>query len=153
MSIKKYRLTGSYPYKMDVKCRVSIPGDWRSQIGNGELQLLQSSNEKLPTLRVLTVCEFEKMQSEVEESDLTPAKKRAILGALFERCNKTYINEQGKLCIPKALLDHPGLVAGEPLQLCGRGDYIEILNEANHVKLRSANQPKIDEIDVDFGFF
>ena len=153
MSIKSYSLTGSFPYKMDAKCRVSIPGDWRSQIGNGELQLLQSSNEKLPTLRVLTQSEFEKMQSEVEESDLTPAKKRAILGALFERCNKTYINEQGKLCVPKSLLQHPGLKAGEPLQLCGRGDYIEILNEGNYKKLRAATEATIEEIDEDFGFF
>lgn len=153
MSIKSYSLTGSFPYKMDAKCRVSIPGDWRSQIGNGELQLLQSSNEKLPTLRVLTQSEFEKMQGEVEESGLTPAKKRAILGALFERCHKTYINEQGKLSIPKALLEHPGLVAGKSLQLCGRGSYIEILNEANHKKLYAATQATIEEIDEDFGFF
>jgi len=153
MSIKNYSLTGSFPYKMDAKCRVSIPGDWRNQIGNGELQLLQSSNEKLPTLRVLTQFEFEKMQSEVDESDLTPAKKRAILGALFERCNKTYINEQGKLSIPKALLNHPGLEASGALQLCGRGDYIEILNEGNYKKLRAATEATIDEIDEDFGFF
>ena len=153
MSIKSYSLTGSFPYKMDAKCRVSIPGDWRSKIGNGELQLLQSSNEKLPTLLFLMKSEFEKMQSEVEESDLTPAKKRAILGALFERCNKTYINEQGKLCVPKSLLQHPGLKAGEPLQLCGRGDYIEILNEGNYKKLRAATEATIEEIDEDFGFF
>jgi len=153
MSIKSNKLTGSFPYKMDAKCRVSIPGDWRNQIGTSELQLLQSSNEKLPTLRVLTQSEFEKMQSEVNESDLTPAKKRAILGALYERCHKTHINEQGKLSIPKALLDHPGLVAGESLQLCGRGDYIEILNEENHKKLYAATQASIDEIDEDFGFF
>lgn len=153
MSIKSYSLTGSFPYKMDAKCRVSIPGDWRSQIGNGELKLLQSHNEKLPTLRVLTQSEFEKMQSEVKESDLTPAKKRFLLGALFERCHKAYINEQGKLTIPKALLDHPGLVAGETLQLCGRGDYIEILNEQNHKKLYAATQATIDELDADFGFF
>lgn len=153
MSIASYSLTGFFPYKMDAKGRVSIPADWRSQIGNSELQLLQSSNEKLPTLRVLTVCEFKKMQEEVKQSDLTPAKKRAILGALFERCHKTYINEQGKLSIPKILLDHPGLVAGETLQLCGRGDYIEILNEANHKKLRAATQPTIEEIDEQFGFF
>lgn len=153
MSISNYSLTGSFPYKMDAKCRVSIPGEWRSQIADGELQLLQSSNEKLPTLRVLTKDEFENMQREVHESALTPAKKRAILGALFERCHKTHINEQGKLSVPKALLEHPGLVAGETLQLCGRGDYIEILNEKNYLKLRAATQPELDELDEEFGFF
>ena len=153
MSIKSYRLTGSSPYKMDAKCRVSIPGDWRNQIGNEELQLLQSSNEGVPTLRVLTEFEFEKMQSEVEQSDLTPAEKRAILGALFERCHKAFINEQGKLNVPRALLDHPGLEAGGALQLCGRGDYIEILNEENYSKLRAATQSAIEKLDSRFGFF
>ncbi|BDS08416.1 hypothetical protein NT6N_34560 [Oceaniferula spumae] len=153
MDTKSYKLGGFYPYKMDAKCRVSVPSDWRAQIGNGELQLLQSSNEKLPTLRVLTENEFEKMQNEVESSDLKPAQKRAYLGAFFERCTKTHINDQGKLSIPKALLDHPGLVAGESLVLCGRGGYIEILNEDNYQKLCTAREATIEDLDADFGFF
>lgn len=153
MDTKNYKLGGFYPYKMDTKGRVSVPSDWRAQIGNGELQLLQSSNEKLPTLRVLTESEFAKMQSEVEESDLSFAQKRAYLGAFFERCTKTHINDQGKLSIPKALLDHPSLVAGEPLVLCGRGGYIEILNESNYKKLCTAREATIENLDEEFGFF
>ena len=56
-------------------------------------------------------------------------RKRSIIGIIFERCTKAHVNEQGKLSIPKALLDHPGLEAGEGLVLVGRGDFIEILNE------------------------
>ena len=76
-----------------------------------------------------------------------------MLGTLFERCTKTHINEQGKLSVPKALLDHPGLKPGEGLVLCGRGGYIEILNEDNYKKLCIARQSTIEELDVDFGIF
>ena len=112
-----------------------------------------SHNEGLPTLKVLTEPEFERMQEEVNVSELTPAKKRIILGALFERSVKTHINDQGKLVIPKAQLDHPGIVPGQPLVLCGRGGFIEILNEENHEKLRAAREATLAELDEDFGFF
>ncbi len=153
MSTKSHSLGGSYPYKMDAKCRVSIPSEWRATISNGVLRLMVSHNEKLPLLKVLTEREFEKMQKEVDDSERSPAQKRSILGMLFERCTKSHINEQGKLSIPKGLLDHPGLVAGEGLVLCGRGDFIEILNEENHAKLRAAQDAAIGEFNDEFGFF
>lgn len=153
MSTTSHNLLGFFPYKMDAKGRVSIPGDWRAEIANGMLLLLLSSNEKLPTLRVLTESEFEKMKKEVDDSDLSPADKRKMLGALSERCTKTSINDQGKLSIPKNLLSHPGLEYGESLGLCGRGDYIEILNEENYQKLRSTQEPVIEALDANFGFF
>lgn len=153
MSVKNYSLGGFYPYKMDAKCRVSIPSDWRAEIAGSVLRLMISHNEKLPTLKVLTETEFDRMQQEVNDSDLTPAKKRVILGALFERCTKTHINEQGKLVIPKAQLEHPGIIPGEALVLCGRGGFIEILNEDNHQKLCAAREATLAELDEDFGFF
>lgn len=153
MSAKSYSLGGFYPYKMDAKCRVSIPSDWREEIAGGVLRLMVSHNENLPSLKVLTESEFERMQKEVNDSDLTPAKKRVILGALFERSTKAHINDQGKLVIPKAQLDHPEITPGEPLVLCGRGDFIEILNEKNHKKLCEAREATLAELDEDFGFF
>ncbi|MGJ8676480.1 MAG: division/cell wall cluster transcriptional repressor MraZ [Akkermansiaceae bacterium] len=153
MSAKSYSLGGFYPYKMDAKCRVSMPADWRDEIGAETLRLLVSHNEKLPTLKVLTESEFERMQQEVNDSAMTPAKKRAMLGALFERTTKTHVNDQGKLVIPKAQLEHPQLKPGEALVLCGRGDFIEILNEENHQKLCAAREATLAELDEDFGFF
>jgi len=64
------------------------------------------------------------------------------------------MNEQGKLSIPKALLDHPGLIPGEGLVLVGRGDFIEILNEENHRQLRAAHEASIiADANEEFGFF
>ena len=154
MNITSHDLGGLYPYKMDAKCRVSVPGDWRAEIGSQVLRLLVSHNEKVPTLKVLTEYEFQGMCKDVNDSEkLTPRQKRTMLGTLFEKCTKAHINEQGKLSIPKAQLDHPGLTPGEGLLLCGRGGYFEILNEDNYQKLIIAREGTVAELDEDFGFF
>ncbi len=154
MSTPIPNIGGFYPYKMDAKCRVSIPSDWRAEMENTLLRLLVSHNEGVPTLRVLTEFEFDKIYRDFNESEkLTPAQKRTMIGTLYERCTKTQINEQGKLSIPKSLLDHPGLKPGEGLMLCGRGSYIEILNEENYNKLDLARKKTIEELNEDFGVF
>lgn len=154
MSTKSYSLGGEYPYKMDAKCRVSIPSDWRAEIGNDLLRLMVSHNHKVPTLRVLSESEFEKMQEDINESEnLNPAQKRLLIGTLFKKSTKTHINEQGKLSIPKVLLEHPGLTPGDSMMLCGSGGYIEILNDENYKKLEAAIMPSLEDLDAEFGFF
>lgn len=154
MSTTSHSMGGFYPYKMDAKCRVSIPSDWRVGVTNCTLRLLVSHNEKIPTLKILTESKFEKMQQDINDSEsMTPAQKNIMLGALFEKSVKTHINDQGKLSIPKAQLDHPGLTPGEGLVLCGRGDYFEIFNEENHRKLEAARKATLEELDADFQFF
>ena len=154
MSSPSHSLGGFFPYKMDAKCRVSIPSDWRTEIANGVLRLLVAHDEKIPTLKVLTESEFEKMQRDINDSEsMTPAQKRTMLGALFERSTKTHINEQGKLSIPKAQLDHPGLTPGDGLVLCGRGNYFVIFNEENYSKLNAAREATLESLDADFQFF
>lgn len=155
MSTASHSLGGYYPYKMDAKCRVSIPGDWRAEIANGVLRLLVAHEEKtIPTLKVLTESEFDRMQQDINDSEsMTPAQKRTMLGALFERSTKTHVNEQGKLSIPKAQLDHPGLTPGEGLVLCGRGNYFVIFNEENYRKVDEARKATLEQLDADFQFF
>ena len=154
MSTKSHSLGGGYPYKMDAKGRVSIPSDWRAELSNSVLRLLVSHNEKIPTLKVLTDSKFEKMQQDINDSEsMTPAQKQIMIGTLFEKCVNTHINDQGKLSVPKAQLDHPGLVPGEGLVLCGRGDYFEIFNEENHQRLEAARKATLERLDVEFQFF
>ena len=152
MSSNGHSLGGGYPYKMDAKCRVSIPADWRADIGEGLLRLMESSNEGYPTLRVLTEFEFEKILNEIDDFDWVPAKKRKARGLVFERIVKAHFNDQGKLSIPKQLCDRPGLVAGEGLYLVGRGHYIEILNEENYLKVKAASEVFEDEMS-ELGIF
>ncbi|NWK56298.1 hypothetical protein HW115_11805 [Verrucomicrobiaceae bacterium N1E253] len=139
---------------MDAKCRVSIPSDWRMEIGGGVLRLLVSHNEKLPCLKVLTVAEFEKMQHDINtDEDMSAAERRLMIGMLFERCTKTQINEQGKLSIPKALLEHPEVNTGEEIALCGRGNYFEILSLENHKQLTAVSTERMAALNEKLGIF
>ncbi len=153
MSIEGHDLGGFFPHKMDAKCRVSIPSEWRSEMSNQVLRFMQSKNEGLPTLRLLTEIEFRRMLQDIEDrQDWTPAKRRKARGMVFERCVKANINDQGKLSIPKQLCERPGLEAGEVLCLVGRGDYVEILNEENYQKLKIETESFEDELD-ELGIF
>lgn len=154
MSTENYSLGGFYAHKVDAKSRVSIPSDWRMEIGVGVLRLLVSHNEKLPCLKVLTVAEFEKMQHDINtDEDMSAAERRLMVGMLFERCTKTQINEQGKLSIPKALLEHPGSATGEEIALCGRGNYFEILSLGNHEKLTAVSTERMAALNEKLGIF
>jgi len=153
MSIEGHDLGGFFPYKMDAKCRVSIPSEWRTEMSNQVLRFIQSKNEGFPTLRLVTELEFRRMLQEIEDQESwTPAKRRKARGMVFERCVKANINDQGKLSIPKHLCERPGLVAGEVLSLVGRGDYIEILNEENYQKVKAVSESFEDELD-ELGIF
>lgn len=152
MSIGSYSLGGVYPYKMDAKCRVSIPVDWRGEIGGGLLRLLEASNEDQPIIKVLTESEFERILNDIEAREWSPAQKRKARGIVFERIVKTHLNDQGKLSIPKQFCERPGLVAGKGLYLVGRGDYIEISNEESHLKIKAASESFEEEMS-ELGIF
>jgi len=152
MSIEGHNLGGFFPYKMDAKCRVSVPSEWRMEIGNEALRFFQSSNEGVPTLRLLTEVEFRQILQDIEDRDWTPAKRRKARGLVFERCVKASINDQGKLSVPKTLCERPGLVGGEVIYLIGRGDYIEILNEENYKKVKVSDEAFEEELD-ELGIF
>jgi len=153
MGIKGHNLIGAFPYKMDAKCRVSIPGDWRRELDKEELFLLQSSYENVPTLRVLTETEFGNILQQIEESGMTVAKKRIARGLVFEKCVKAKLNDQGKLSVPKNICDHPGIQASNGLVLVGRGDYVEIFNEENYEKVQEAQEKFVEDEMADLGIF
>ena len=83
MTTYEHTLEGVYEHKMDPKCRVSVPSDWRVTAGSGTLRLMRSNAYKLPTLRVLTEQEFATILEEIQNrSDWTPAQRRMMSGKL-----------------------------------------------------------------------
>ena len=128
----EHALEGVFEHKMDTKCRVSVPADWRVTAGNGYLRLLQSSSYELKVLRVLTEEEYQNMLQEVEKrDDLSFSMKKKVLGRLHSQILKTSLNPQGKLLIPKAWCEVPGLNSEEHVVLVGRGSYFEIFSPEN----------------------
>lgn len=146
-------LEGVYEHKMDTKCRVSVPADWRDTAGDGYLRLLQSSSYDLKVLRVVTESEYRSMLQEVDNADLSGAKKRQLLGRLHANCLKTSLSPQGKLSIPKAWCEVPGLSANGSLMLVGRGAYFEMFNMERYQEMLVKEEAETQGLNDEFGFF
>ncbi|MDB9741750.1 hypothetical protein OAB00_02730 [Akkermansiaceae bacterium] len=146
-------LEGVFEHKMDTKCRVSIPVDWRDAAGDGYLRLLQSSSYGLKVLRVVTETEYRNMLQQVESSNMNDKQKKQMLGRLHANCLKTTMNDQGKLAIPKAWCELPELNSSETLLLVGRGTYFELFNQERYNQMLVLEEEETSKLDEEFGFF
>ena len=154
MNQSEHALQGANEYKLDPKCRVSVPSDWRNYLGSGQLRLMQSSCYKLKTLRVVTQDEYESMLADVEAMEgVSRLKKKNYLGRLHSRSMKLSMSEQGKMSVPKAWCERPGLEPGGAVWLVGRGTYFELLNVSNYEEMGLCEEAETDELNDELGFF
>jgi MraZ protein len=150
----QHALEGVYEHKMDAKCRVSVPAEWRIIVGNGDLRLLQSKSHGLSVLRVLTVKEYENYLQEVENQlDVSYLERKVMLGRLHSRVMKTSLNPQGKLLVPKAWCDIPGIFPDESVVMVGRGSSFEIFNPENYKEMIVREEAFTMALNEKLGFF
>ncbi|WP_156817140.1 division/cell wall cluster transcriptional repressor MraZ [Rubritalea marina] len=136
MPTYEHTLEGVFEHKLDPKCRVSVPSDWRVLAGSGVLRLLKAEKYDQPILKVYTEGEFESVLGEIDSrAEWTPKQRALMRGKLFSRCIKVTMNPQGKLLIPKALCNHPGVEPDGPAMLVGRGTYFEIVSAENYSEM------------------
>jgi MraZ protein len=149
-----HTLEGVFEHKLDPKCRVSVPSDWRVLAGSGVLRLLRSKNYGQPVLKVLTEGEFANLLEEIDgREEWTPAQRRNFRGRLFSDCQKTKLNPQGKLLIPNALCAHPDLEPDGQVTLVGRGTYFEIVSPGNYEDMRAREEAEIAELNEEIDIF
>ena len=149
MMIDDQRYRDVVTYKMDPKCRVSIPVGWRP--GPNEPLFLQSSKAyDLPMIKVLSNEAYYHRVKAIKESDYSPVVKNRKLGKLAMNCKEVLLNDQGKLLIPKDLSERNGLAADTELTLAGRGLHFEVWsmeNFARFVELENAEDDD-DELGI-----
>lgn len=154
MEICEHTLEGECTHKLDPKCRVSVPSEWRDSLRVGKLRLLQSTSYELPVLRVITQEEYTDMITTVDGMDhWTPAQKKRMKNKLHSRCQATAMSEQGKLSIPKAWCEKPEIEAGGQVKLVGRGTFIEIINLENYTEMLKREDSQTDELNKEVEFF
>lgn len=154
MNQSEHALQGAYEHKLDPKCRVSVPSDWRHAAGSSQLRLLQSSSYDFPTLRILTEEEYEDMLATVDSmEEWTPAQKKKMKGKLHSRCQKGSVSDQGKLLIPKAWCERPGIEPGEAVKLVGRGTYFEIFSLENYQAMKVKEDEETNALNAEVDFF
>lgn len=147
VSTSAKRYLGFTPYKMDPKFRVSIPTTWRPSSGE-VLFLLSSKTYEMPLIKVLSQQAFDERVKTVNDSDLTPAKKTAMLGRLYMLCREASVNEQGKLLVPKDLSEQAGFDAESEVVLVGRGLHFEVWSKSNHARVLEIEMTPEEEDDL-----
>ena len=152
MSTSSATFEGEYHFKLDPKCRVSIPADWCPH-PDRVLRLLRSETDGVKVIKVLTQEEMDRMVEAVEEDDeFTFAQKRSYIGKLYARCLKTSTNKQNKLLIPQSVIEWPGLSAGADISLIGRKGYFELYATKNYL-IDDAEDEDTQRMNEKFGFF
>ena len=147
VSTSPHTYMGYTPYKMDPKYRVSIPTAWRPAAGE-VLFLLSSKTHDMPVIKVLSQQAFDERVETVKNSDLTPAKKTAMLGRLSMLCRVASVNDQGKLLVPKDLSEAAGIAAESEVVLAGRGMHFEVWSKANHGRVLEIEQAQDEDDDL-----
>lgn len=150
MEIDNQRYTGSYPYKIDPKFRVSIQASWRPEPGEG-FYLLSAKDLGFPLVRVLTKAAYQHKVDTINQSDKTPADKGRMLAKLALLSRQASVNEQGKLLVPKDLSEQAGISPDSEVTLAGRGISFEIWDRATFEQYLTALTS--EEAEDDLGIF
>lgn len=96
---------GQYNNKMDVKGRLSMPVKFREEIGT-----------KFIITRGLDSClfgyslkEWQKIESKIKSLPITKKNARSFQRFFFSGATEVEIDRQGRINIPKSLIDHASL--------------------------------------------
>ena len=151
---KRNILEGIFEYKLDSKCRVAVPSEWRNSLKHTKLRFLQSSSYGLPVLCVLSDEEHSKMLEEIDSRNAwSPMKKKRARAKLFSSCLKADISSQGKILIPKAWCEKFDIFSGEKVFLLGRGGYFEVVGSENYRELEKRETDYLAELNEELEFF
>ena len=154
MGVPRHSFEGFHDFKLDAKGRVSVPADWRPENGGAiGLRLLKWRTHGVPVLKALTDDAFAAMIRSIDDDpDLNAGQKGAKKGLIFSRNTPVSINEQGKLLIPRKLVDEHGLELGGAVYLYGRGTNFDIVSPRDHEAMQQAEDALMSDLydTVDF---
>ena len=151
VSSTNQRYKGFTPYKMDPKFRVSIPPLWRPEAGSS-LFLLLSSQHGMAVVKVLSQEAYNEKVELIQGSTMTPKVKSDKLGRLAMLSREAFLNDQGKLLVPKEMSEKAGIAAEAEVVLVGRGIFFQIWSKANFATVLEIESGQADD-DDELGIF
>ena len=133
-----------YDYKMDPKFRVSVPVAFRPD-GDEPVRLQVSKEHDERVIKIYSLAAFEDKFRQIEESDLTRAKKTRLAGALRMTSKEASVSTQGKLSVPKDWAEDIGLKADGAVKVAGRDSYYILCSEESFRRIVEADMNMDDD--------
>ena len=131
---------GEYKYNIDNKGRLVMPPKYRDFL-KGNIYLLKGFEK---CLLVVDELEIKKLEEKISFNSLTDKDIRSFSRAFFSGVNEIKPDSQGRILIPKNLLEY-GEIKEEAI-IVGTGFYIEIWNKENWID----ESEKLDQIRNSF---
>lgn len=128
MNFNDDKFRDSFSYRLDAKGRVSVPPNWRTELGD-RFVMMEVSHVGYPALKVMSK---EALDAQIAAVRATPgielAEANDYIGMISARTKEGSLNEQGKLLVPKLTAETLELELPGPVMLSGQGSHFIIIN-------------------------
>jgi MraZ protein len=119
----------SYTNKVDKKGRVSVPAPFRGVLAKHSSEstatgLVVFRSLQFSALEACSPEHMEKLAADLEQMDISAEERDLIETTLFADSVQLPIDPDGRILLPKDLLDHAGI--GEEARFVGRGKIFQI---------------------------
>ena len=114
------KFIGEYKYNIDNKGRLIMPPKYR-HFFEGSIYLLKGFEK---CLLILDDQEIKKIEEKISDDSLSDKYTRGFSRAFFSGINEIKLDSQGRILIPKNLLQYAGIK--DETIIVGTGFYIEI---------------------------
>ncbi|WP_262316759.1 division/cell wall cluster transcriptional repressor MraZ [Lacticaseibacillus parakribbianus] len=141
-------LMGEFHHSIDAKGRLIIPAKFREQLG-ASFVLTRGMDG---CLFGYPEAEWEKLQEKVATLPLTKKDARTFTRFLYSAATECELDRQGRINIPKPLIEHAGLAKG--CTLVGVANRIEIWSDDKWASFAADAEDNFDDISenlMDFG--
>ncbi len=144
----------TYIHKIDKKGRVSVPASFRATLAKESFQgFITFRSYRLPALECLSQGRMERMSQSLDTMDLFSDAREDLTAALFADAEPIPFDGDGRVVLPRALLEHIGV--NEEVAFVGRGATFQMWlpetfathQEAARKRLQEAT-PALKLIDV-----
>ena len=133
-------LMGEYMHSVDAKGRVSLPVDFRDEIGDSFIVTKGLDN----CLFLYAQSEWEQLSAKLRQLPLAKAEARAFVRFFFSVARQLELDKQGRFLIPSNLRQYASLE--KDAVLIGVSNRIEVWSKAKWMKYNDDINPAVASI-------
>ena len=138
-------LYGQYRHNVDAKGRLSVPAKWRDKLGDTFMAAAVID----PCICLYSMAEWDKLMAGLNEMPMT--KARRLQRYLSANAVDVTVDAQGRILIPKHLLDYAGLT--KETVVIGAGNHAELWHPDEYItEITRMTPTEIESEFAELGF-